>query len=125
MASKTFQFPVYQIDFSAVASGKHIAASKRRIRWYVINRIIRYCFLVFWLPVVYVVAVVASCWTRKRSGRGIVSVLLDAGVTELPLLRLVLLDGESTIYLTGRVGISCVFPGPLTFFRACLFFSVQ
>jgi len=31
--SKAFQFPVYQIDFSAVASGKHIAASKRRIRW--------------------------------------------------------------------------------------------
>lgn len=25
--------PVYQIDFSAVASGKRIASSKRRVRW--------------------------------------------------------------------------------------------
>jgi len=31
--SKVFRFPVYQIDFSAVAAGKHVAASKRRIRW--------------------------------------------------------------------------------------------
>ena len=29
------QFPVYQIDFSAVAAGKRVAATKRRIRWYV------------------------------------------------------------------------------------------
>lgn len=29
------RFPVYQIDFSAVASGKRVAATKRRIRWYV------------------------------------------------------------------------------------------
>lgn len=27
------RFPVYQIDFSAVASGKRIATTKRRIRW--------------------------------------------------------------------------------------------
>mmetsp|Transcript_32438 Transcript_32438/g.39870 ORF Transcript_32438/g.39870 Transcript_32438/m.39870 type:complete len:617 (-) Transcript_32438:342-2192(-) len=27
------RFPVYQIDFTAVASGKYIATSKRRIRW--------------------------------------------------------------------------------------------
>jgi len=27
--------PVYQIDFTAVASGKHFASSKRRVRWYV------------------------------------------------------------------------------------------
>jgi hypothetical protein len=27
------QFPVYQIDFSAVAAGKRVAATKRRIRW--------------------------------------------------------------------------------------------
>lgn len=31
----TMQFPVYQIDFSAVAAGKRVAATKRRIRWYV------------------------------------------------------------------------------------------
>lgn len=35
MSSRTFniQFPVYQIDFSAVAAGKRVAATKRRIRW--------------------------------------------------------------------------------------------
>ena len=27
----------YQIDFTAVASGKRIASSKRRVRWYVGN----------------------------------------------------------------------------------------
>jgi hypothetical protein len=27
------QFPIYQIDFSAVAAGKRVAATKRRIRW--------------------------------------------------------------------------------------------
>jgi hypothetical protein len=27
------EFPVYQIDFSAVAAGKRVAATKRRIRW--------------------------------------------------------------------------------------------
>ena len=27
------RFPVYQIDFTAVASGKRIATTKRRIRW--------------------------------------------------------------------------------------------
>lgn len=27
------QFPVYQIDFSAVAAGKRVASTKRRIRW--------------------------------------------------------------------------------------------
>ena len=27
------RFPVYQIDFSAVACGKNVASSKRRIRW--------------------------------------------------------------------------------------------
>ena len=27
---------VYQIDFTAVASGKRIASSKRRVRWYVL-----------------------------------------------------------------------------------------
>ena len=26
-------FPVYQIDFTAVASGKRIASTKRRVRW--------------------------------------------------------------------------------------------
>jgi len=25
--------PVYQIDFTAVASGKRIASTKRRVRW--------------------------------------------------------------------------------------------
>ena len=30
------QFPMYQIDFSAVAAGKRVAATKRRIRWYVL-----------------------------------------------------------------------------------------
>lgn len=30
-----FRFPVYQIDFSAVAAGKHVSSTKRRIRWYV------------------------------------------------------------------------------------------
>lgn len=33
--SKIFRFPVYQIDFSAVAAGKRLAATKRRVRWYV------------------------------------------------------------------------------------------
>jgi hypothetical protein len=28
------RFPVYQIDFAAAASGKRVAATKRRIRWY-------------------------------------------------------------------------------------------
>lgn len=28
-----FRFPVYQIDFTAVAAGKRVAATKRRIRW--------------------------------------------------------------------------------------------
>eukprot|EP00525_Craspedostauros_australis_P004947 CAMPEP_0198128392 /NCGR_PEP_ID=MMETSP1442-20131203/49243_1 /TAXON_ID= /ORGANISM="Craspedostauros australis, Strain CCMP3328" /LENGTH=32 /DNA_ID= /DNA_START= /DNA_END= /DNA_ORIENTATION= len=27
------QFPVYQIDFAAVAAGKRVASTKRRIRW--------------------------------------------------------------------------------------------
>mmetsp|Transcript_6955 Transcript_6955/g.10137 ORF Transcript_6955/g.10137 Transcript_6955/m.10137 type:complete len:623 (+) Transcript_6955:119-1987(+) len=27
------QIPVYQIDFTAIASGKHVAATKRRVRW--------------------------------------------------------------------------------------------
>ena len=27
------RFPVYQIDFTSVASGKKIAGTKRRIRW--------------------------------------------------------------------------------------------
>ncbi|GKY96022.1 hypothetical protein MPSEU_000562700 [Mayamaea pseudoterrestris] len=31
--AKTMRFPAYQIDFSAVASGKRVAATKRRIRW--------------------------------------------------------------------------------------------
>ena len=26
-------YPVYQIDFTAVASGKRIASTKRRVRW--------------------------------------------------------------------------------------------
>ena len=34
--SRSFSFPVYQIDFSAVAAGKRVAATKRRIRWYVV-----------------------------------------------------------------------------------------
>jgi hypothetical protein len=34
------QFPVYQIDFSAVAAGKRVAATKRRIRWYVQKKIV-------------------------------------------------------------------------------------
>ena len=33
MAGGAFRFPVYQIDFSAVAAGKRVAATKRRIRW--------------------------------------------------------------------------------------------
>lgn len=33
--SRNFSFPVYQIDFSAVAAGKRVAATKRRVRWYV------------------------------------------------------------------------------------------
>jgi hypothetical protein len=28
-------FTVYQIDFSAVASGKRVATTKRKVRWYV------------------------------------------------------------------------------------------
>jgi hypothetical protein len=28
---------VYQIDFTAVASGKRIASTKRRVRWYVFS----------------------------------------------------------------------------------------
>jgi len=35
------QIPIYQIDFTAIASGKHVAATKRRDRWCV-NEIIRY-----------------------------------------------------------------------------------
>jgi hypothetical protein len=31
---------VYQIDFTAVASGKRIASTKRRVRWYVLCAII-------------------------------------------------------------------------------------
>ena len=31
------RFPVYQIDFTSVASGKKLASTKRRIRWYVHN----------------------------------------------------------------------------------------
>jgi hypothetical protein len=27
------RFPVYQIDFTSIASGKKIAGTKRRIRW--------------------------------------------------------------------------------------------
>ena len=30
------RFPVYQIDFTSVASGKKLASTKRRIRWYVL-----------------------------------------------------------------------------------------
>jgi hypothetical protein len=37
------QFPVYQIDFSAVAAGKRVAATKRRIRWCVSEVSIRKC----------------------------------------------------------------------------------
>lgn len=33
MAGGALRFPVYQIDFSAVAAGKRVAATKRRIRW--------------------------------------------------------------------------------------------
>lgn len=33
---KSFAFPVYQIDFAAVQAGKRMAATKRRIRWYVL-----------------------------------------------------------------------------------------
>jgi hypothetical protein len=36
------EFPVYQIDFSAVAAGKRVAATKRRIRWYVPYRTLPY-----------------------------------------------------------------------------------
>lgn len=32
-ANLATRFPVYQIDFTSVASGKHIASTKRRIRW--------------------------------------------------------------------------------------------
>ena len=36
---------VYQIDFTAVASGKRIASSKRRVRWYVLRQDNNdYCF---------------------------------------------------------------------------------
>lgn len=34
------RFTVYQIDFSAVASGKRIATTKRRIRWCVMCAVI-------------------------------------------------------------------------------------
>lgn len=27
------RYPVYQIEFTCVASGKHIAATKRRLKW--------------------------------------------------------------------------------------------
>lgn len=33
--SNALQFPVYQIDFTAAAAGKRVAATKRRVRWYV------------------------------------------------------------------------------------------
>jgi hypothetical protein len=33
MPSSSAQPKVYQIDFTAVASGKRVASSKRRIRW--------------------------------------------------------------------------------------------
>jgi hypothetical protein len=45
--SKAFRFPVYQIDFSAVASGKRVAATKRRIRWYVRARISSMRFAIY------------------------------------------------------------------------------
>ena len=35
VSPKKAQCPIYQIDFSAVASGKRIASTKRRVRWYV------------------------------------------------------------------------------------------
>ena len=34
------RFPVYQIDFTSVASGKKLASTKRRVRWYVHNLLI-------------------------------------------------------------------------------------
>jgi hypothetical protein len=39
--------PVYQIDFMAVQSGKRIASTKRRIRWFVAAT---RCFSDSWLP---------------------------------------------------------------------------
>ena len=27
------RYPIYQIDFSAVSAGKHVASTKRRIKW--------------------------------------------------------------------------------------------
>ena len=38
------RFPVYQIDFTSVASGKKLASTKRRIRWYV-HKVLSLCFL--------------------------------------------------------------------------------
>lgn len=35
MPSRNMNTTVYQIDFSAVAAGKRLASTKRRIRWYV------------------------------------------------------------------------------------------
>ena len=39
------RFPVYQIDFTSIASGKTISKTKRRIRWYVrvINLFYLFC----------------------------------------------------------------------------------
>ena len=38
------RFPVYQIDFTSIASGKVVSKTKRRIRWYV--RVINFiCFV--------------------------------------------------------------------------------
>ena len=36
------KFPVYQLDFTAIASGKRVASTKRRIRWY--ETVTRSCF---------------------------------------------------------------------------------
>ena len=47
------RFPVYQIDFTSVASGKKLASTKRRVRWYVHNLLIliQTCgtFRAFWI----------------------------------------------------------------------------
>jgi hypothetical protein len=33
------RYPAYQIDFTAVAAGKRVAATKRRVRWYVTDSV--------------------------------------------------------------------------------------
>jgi hypothetical protein len=56
--------PVYQIDFMAVQSGKRIASTKRRIRWFVAAK---RCFLDSWLPTTHNTIVSRLVWPWCRA----------------------------------------------------------